>query len=159
MTLNIFIIVKRMRRLLTIILFFAVLALLMPYTGLSQSNFHENTKGGRKKESHNQTSGTLSKRGGLFKRNKSAGNADAFASNRASGGGFFHKLFHGGGSHAPKNASLRKTKPGKVQNREQGKLFKRHASKHKLGNEKFQSRQRKERSKNRSRGSSFSGKR
>ncbi|MEO8761191.1 MAG: hypothetical protein ABI388_07725, partial [Bacteroidia bacterium] len=84
------------------------------------------------------------------------GNADAFASNRASGGGFFHKIFHGDGSRAPRNASLRKTKPGKVQNHEQKGLFKRNASKHKLGNEKFQSRQRKERSRNRSRGGSFS---
>ena len=153
--LNIFIIVKRMRRLITIVLFFIGVAVLTPSIGFAQKNFHENTAGGRRKEGKNQTSGTLSRRGGLFKKKRSAGNADAFASNRASGGGFFHKIFHGGSS-APRNASLRKTKPGKVQNREQGKLFKRNASKHKLGNEKFQSRQRKERSRNRSRGSSFS---
>jgi hypothetical protein len=146
-----------MRRLLTIFLFFSVIGLLLPAVGFSQSNFHENTAGGRKKESKNQTSGAVSKRGGIFKRNKSAGNADAFASHRSNGGGFFHKMFHGSGSHAPKNASLRKTKPGKVQNREQKGLFKRNASKHKLSNEKFQSRQRKERSRNRSRGGSFSG--
>ncbi len=158
MILNFFIIVKRMRRLLTIFLFFAIVTLITPYKTFSQGNYHENTKGGRKKEGKN-TSSALSKRGGgVFKRNKSAGNADAFATNRASGGGFFHKLFHGG-NHSAKNASLRKTKPGKVQNHEQKGLFKRNASKHKLGNEKFQSRQRKERSKSRSRGGSFSGKR
>ncbi len=156
MTLNIFIIVRRMRRLITIVLFFVGVAILTPSIGFAQKNFHENTKGGRKKEGKNQTSGAISRRGGLFKKKRSAGNADAFASNRASGGGFFHKIFHGGSSSAPRNASLRKTKPGKVQNREQPHLFKRNASKHKLGNEKFQSRQRKDRSRNRSRGGSFS---
>ena len=144
-----------MRSLITIVLFFVGVAILAPSFGFAQKNFHENTAGGRRKEGKNQTSGALSRRGHLFKHKASAGNADAFASNRASGGGFFHKMFHGGSS-APRNASLRKTKPGKVQNREQKGLFKRNASKHKLGNEKFQSRQRKERSKNRSRGGSFS---
>src|ERR1700761_7930732 len=127
---NSFIIVKQMRRLITIFLLFAGLAVFMPSVGFGQSNYHENTKGGRKKEGRN-TSNAVSRRGGLFKRKKSAGNADAFASNRASGGGFFHKMFHSKSS-APRNASLRKTKPGKVQNREQKGLFKRQASKHKL---------------------------
>ena len=146
-----------MRRLLTLFVFAIGFFLLMPQAGFSQSNFHENSKGGRKKENSNQTSSAVSKRGGLFKKNKSAGNADAFASHRASGGGFFHKLFHGGGgSGAPKNASLRKTKPGKVQNREQKGLFRRIVSPKKSGNENFQKRQRKERAKNRSRGGSFS---
>jgi hypothetical protein len=147
-----------MRRALTIVLFAVGFFLLMPHVVLSQSNFHENSKGGRKKESGNQTSNAVSKRGRLFKRHKSAGNADAFASNSArGGGGFFHRLFHGKGGSESRNASLRKTKPGKTQNREQGGLFKRIVSPKKSGNEKFQGRQRKERAKNRSRGNSFSG--
>ena len=146
-----------MRRGLTLFVCIIGLFLSIPHIGLSQSNYHENSKGGRKKENSNQTSSAVSKRGGLFKKKKSAGNADAFASHRANGGGFFHKLFHGGsGSGAPKNASLRKTKPGKVQNREQKGLFRRIVSPKKSGNEKFQKRQRKERAKNRSRGGSFS---
>jgi len=116
---NIFIIVKRMRRLITIFLFFVGVAIFTPSIGFAQKNFHENTAGGRKKEGKNQTSGTLSRRGSIFKKKRSAGNADDFASNRASGGGFFYKIFHGGSS-APGNASLRKTKPGKVQNRTKG---------------------------------------
>ena len=111
-------------KVLIVVVFMASLFLLVPHISFSQSNFHENTKGGRKKENSNQTSNAVSKRRGLFKRNKSTGNADAFANNRASGGGgFFHKLFHGGGGSDPKNASLRKTKPGKVQDREQAGLF------------------------------------
>ena len=145
-----------MKRVLTLAIFITGLFLLMPDIGFSQGNYHENTKGGRKKESGNQTSSAVSKRRGLFKRNRSAGNADAFASNRASGGGgFFHKLFHGSGGKNSQNASLRKTRPGKVQNREQAGLFRRIVSPKKAGNESFQKRQRKERAKNRSRGSSF----
>jgi len=148
-----------MRRALILILFMAGFFLLVPISGLAQGNFHENTKGGRKKENGNQTSNVVSKRRGLFKGNKSDGNADAFANNSIrGGGGFFHKLFHGGGGSEPKNASLRKTKPGKVQNREQAGLFRRNQSAKKAGNEKYLNRQRKERSKNRSRGSSFSTK-
>jgi hypothetical protein len=145
-----------MRRALIVVLFAVGLFLLMPCAGFSQSNFHENNKGGRKKESSNQTSNAVSKRGGLFKRQKSAGNADAFANNSTRGGGFFRKLFHGKGGSESRNASLRKTKPGKVQNREQGGLFRRIVSPKKSGNEKFQNRQRKDRAKNRSRGNSFS---
>ena len=149
-----------MRRALILVLFMAGFSLLLPHNGLAQGNFHENTKGGRKKENGNQTSNAVSKRGGgLFKRNKSAGNADAFANNSVrGGGGFFHKLFHGNGGGQSNNASLRKTKPGKVQNREQAGLFRRNQSSKKAGNEKYLKRQKKERSKNRSRGSSFSAK-
>ena len=148
-----------MRRALILILFMAGFFLLVPNSVLAQGNFHENTKGGRKKENGNQTSNVVSKRRGLFKGNKSDGNADAFANNSIrGGGGFFHKLFHGGGGSEPKNASLRKTNPGKVQNREQAGLFRRNQSAKKAGNEKYLNRQRKERSKNRSRGSSFSTK-
>jgi hypothetical protein len=147
-----------MKRAVILFLFTAGLFLLAPHTGSAQGNFHENTKGGRKKESDNQTSSKHHR--GLFrKRDKSAGNADAFASHSIrGGGGFFHKLFHGKNSSESRNASLRKTKPGKVQNREQKGLFRRHQSSKKAGNEKYLKRQRKERSKNRSRGSSFSGK-
>ena len=145
-----------MKRVLTLVVLIAGLFLLMPRVGFSQNNYHENSKGGRKKESSNQTSSAVSKRRGLFKRNRSAGNADAFASNRSSGGGgFFYKIFHRNGGKNSQNASLRKTKPGKVQNHEQAGLFRRIASPKKASNEKFQKRQRKERTKNRSRGSSF----
>jgi hypothetical protein len=147
-----------MKRVVILAVFVGALFMLMPHISFSQGNYHENSKGGRKKENSNQTSGTLSKRRGLFKRNKSAGNADAFAANRASGGGgFFYKLFHGGGGggRETKNASLRKTKPGKVQDREQAGLFRRIVSPKKAGKEGFLKRQRKERAKNRSRGSSF----
>jgi hypothetical protein len=149
-----------MRKGLTSLIFLVGLFLLLPRISFSQGNYHENTSGGRKKESSNQTSGVSKRRsGGLFKRNRSAGNADAFASNRASGGGgFFHKLFHrsGGGGHETRNASLRKTKPGKVQDREQRGLFRRIVSPKKAGNEKFLKRQKKDRAKNRSRGGAFS---
>lgn len=149
-----------MRKVLTSVLFLAGLFLMMPHISFSQGNYHENTKGGRKKENNNQTGGVSKRRGGgLFKRNKSAGNADAFASNRATGGGgFFHKLFHrsGGGGRETRNASLRKTRPGKVQDREQRGLFRRIVSPKKAGNEKFLKRQKKDRARNRSRGSSFS---
>lgn len=147
-----------MKQILKLVVFIIGLFLLMPHTAWSQSNFHENSKGGRKKESSNQTSNAVSKRGGLFKRHKSAGNADAFASHSSGSGGFFHKLFHGKGGSESRNASLRKTKPGSVQNREQRGLFRRIASPKRMGNEKFQNRQRKERAKNRSRGNSFSDK-
>ena len=147
-----------MKQVLRFYVFLTGLFLFFSHFTWAQGNFHENSKGGRKKENSNQTSNAVSKRGGLFKRNRSAGNADAFASNKSGGGGFFHKLFHGNSSSSPRNASLRKTKPGAVQNREQKGLFKRIASPKKKGNEKFQSRQRKERAKNRSRGSAFSDK-
>ena len=45
-----------MRKLLTIILFAIGFFLLTPHVSFSQGNYHENTKGGRKKESGNQTS-------------------------------------------------------------------------------------------------------
>ncbi|MBS1646288.1 MAG: hypothetical protein JST67_02985 [Bacteroidetes bacterium] len=140
-----------MKKLFGIILFFATLLLLSPTRTYAQKNFHENTKGGRKKEAKNQV---RVQRVSIFKRKKSAGNADAFASHKA-GAGFFYRLFHSSSSTAPKNASLRKTKPGKVQDREQKRLFRRNASKTKLSNERFQSRQRKDRARNRSRGGSF----
>ncbi|HXB40951.1 MAG TPA: hypothetical protein VNZ49_10445 [Bacteroidia bacterium] len=124
-----------------------------------ESSFKENHTpfGKRKKERKNQkgTAGKIS-RGGSFtlfkKRQKSAGNADAFASNSAHGGrGFIYKLFHPN-SGSPKNASLRKTKPGKVQNREQHRLFRRIFTKNKGTHERIQNTNRKERTRKRKRG-------
>jgi hypothetical protein len=113
--------------------------------------------GKRRKERKNQkgTAGKISRGGGfsLFKkRNRSAGNADAFASNSMRGGrGFMYKIFHPNSS-SPRNASLRKTRPGKVQDREQKKLFHRIVTKNKSGHERIQSNKRKERSRKRKRG-------
>lgn len=122
-----------------------------------ESSFKENHTpfGKRKKERKNQsTAGKISRGGGLFsfkKRKKSAGNADHFANNSIRGGrGFMYKLFHPN-SNQPKNASLRKTRPGKVQNREQKGLFHRLTTKNKLNHERIQSRNRKERARKRKR--------
>jgi len=155
------IIVLRMRKLLIITLLGGIF-FLFPQVSLAQKkaikeNFKENHSpfGTRKKERKNQkgTSNSISKRGGIFKKwSKSNGNADAFASNSMSGGkGFMYKLFHpnGGGQ---KNASLRKTKPGRVQNGEQPKLFHRLFTNNKARHENIQGRQRKERHRNRKRG-------
>ena len=120
-----------------------------------KENFKENHNpfGRRKKERKNQTSNSIAKRGGIFRNwGKRNGNADAFASNSISGSkGFMYKIFHPNGS-SPKNASLRKTKPGRVQNREQPRLFHRLLSNNKARHEKIQGRQRKERHSNRKRG-------
>src|SRR5437016_5485355 len=94
----------------------------------AKENFKENHTpfGKRKKEKKNQkgTSNSVAKRGGIFKaRSRSGGNADAFAKNSVGGSrGFLYKVFHPN-SGQTRNASLRKTKPGRVQNREQSKLF------------------------------------
>jgi hypothetical protein len=135
---------------------------LFPETLLAQKktvkeNFNENHNpfGKRRKERKNQkgTSNTIAKRNGIFKRrNRSSGNADAFATNSTTGSrGFMYKLFHPNGG-SPKNASLRKTKPGRVQNREQPRLFHRIFTRNKGRHEQIQGRQRKERGRNRKRG-------
>lgn len=124
-----------------------------------EKSFKENHTpfGKRKKEKKNQkgTAGKIRRGGGftLFKkRQRSAGNADAFASNSARGGrGFLYKVFHPNSS-SPKNASLRKTRPGKVQDREQKKLFHRIVTKNKGGHERIQKNNRKERARKRKRG-------
>jgi len=120
-------------------------------------NYHENQNpfGKKSKERKNQSK-ALSKRGGggLFKKKHSAGNADAFASNSVRGRkGFLSKIFNGGGSSS-KNASLRKTRPGKTQNKEQNQLFKRNRTKTKKNNSGFLHHQNKERSAKRKRGNS-----
>jgi hypothetical protein len=139
------------------------LFLLAPSAMLAQKraakeDFKENHTpfGQRKKEKRNQkgTSNSIAKRGGIFKKkSRSGGNADAFARNSITGGrGFMYKIFHPGSSSQPKNASLRKTRPGRVQDREQHKLFHRLMTPNKGRHERIQSRQRKERSRNRKRG-------
>lgn len=129
-----------------------------------KENFKENHTpfGQRKKERKNQkgTSNSIAKRGGIFKkRSRSNGNADAFAHNSITGGrGFFYRVFHPGSGSQPKNASLRKTRPGRVQDREQSKLFHRLLTPNKGRHERIQARQRQERSRNRKRGNDvFSG--
>ncbi len=150
-----------MRRILIIALL-GGLFFLIPQASFAQKktkkeNFKENHTpfGKRKKERKNQkgTSNSISKRGGIFKNwGKSSGNADAFANNSMSGSkGFMYKLFHPNGGQA-KNASLRKTKPGRVQNGEQPKLFHRLFTKNKARHENIQGRQRKERHRSRKRG-------
>ena len=157
---NSYIIVLSMVRVLIIALlggiFFLFPQMLLAQKKTTKENFKENHNpfGGRKKERKNQkgTSNSISKRGGIFKRSRSSGNADAFANHSMTGGkSFFYKLFHPN-SGTTRNASLRKTKPGKVQNREQPKLFHRLMSNNKARHEKIQGRQRKERHRNRKRG-------
>lgn len=113
--------------------------------------------GRKKKEKHNQHAHRSG--GKLFKRGRSKGNADAFAHNSISGGrGFFSRIFHGGSS-GTKNASLRKTKPGKTQDREQSGLFHRNRTRNKMNHEKIHRSQRKERNQKRVRGNSVFHKR
>jgi hypothetical protein len=156
-------IVVSMRRILFIALlgglFFIAPQSLWAQKKTVKENFKENHNpfGKRKKEKKNQkgTSNTIAKRGGIFKRfnSRSNGNADAFATHSISGSkGFMYKVFHPGGGGSSRNASLRKTKPGRVQNKEQPKLFHRLMSNNKGRHEKIQGRQRKERHRNRKRG-------
>ncbi|MGZ3903397.1 MAG: hypothetical protein ACXVC6_06875 [Bacteroidia bacterium] len=152
-----------MKRVLSILLL-GSLFLLVPQSLWAQKktkkeNFKENHNpfGGRKKEKKNQrgTSNAVSKRGGIFKRfSKSSGNADRFAAHSMTGSkGFFQRMFHpNAGMGSPRNASLRKTKPGKVQNKEQSKLFHRLMSNNKGRHERIQKSQRTQRSRNRRRG-------
>jgi hypothetical protein len=116
--------------------------------------FRENHSpfGKKKKEKHNQHA---KRGGGLFRKGRSKGNADAFASHSISGRrGFISRMFHGSGSGAPKNASLRKTKPGKTQNKEQAGLFKRNRTKNKNYHANIQRSQKRDRDKRRVRGNS-----
>ncbi len=154
---------NNMGRIAGIWLLLGFLFLLPEYSSAQKANkeksFKENHTpfGKRRKERKNQkgTAGKISRGGGMSifkKRQKSAGNADAFASNSARGGrGFMYRIFHPN-SGSPKNASLRKTKPGKVQNREQHKLFHRLSTKSKMNHERIQKTNRKERSRRRKRG-------
>ncbi len=137
--------------------FFLLPRFVLAQKAKQESSFKENhTPFGRKKEKRNQSSAGKIKRGGGFsifkKRKKSAGNADHFASNSTRGSrGFIYKIFHPN-SGSPKNASLRKTRPGKVQNREQRNLFQRLITKNKGTHERVQSNKRKERARKRKRG-------
>ena len=126
------------------------------YGQRKRENFKENHApfGGRKKEKRNQKGAKVfAKRGGggLFKRKRSNGGADAFASNSVRGKrGFLSSIFNGG--NKPRNASLRKTKPGRVQNVEQKQLFRRHRTAGKNRHERILKKQNKLRSGRRTRG-------
>jgi hypothetical protein len=148
-------------RIITLLLFVLFFALTSHAQKKNKgANFHENQNlfGSKKKEKGNQ-SRALSKRGGLFKRKFSAGNADAFASHKVTGGrGLFSRLFNSGGQNS-KNASLRKTRPGKIQNREQSKLFGKYHTNNKKRNNAFLHKQNKRRKMSRVRGNSVFAKR
>ena len=143
-----------------ILIFALILGFSLPVFGQKKSkreNFAENHTpfGGRKKERSNQKSSRVfsKRKGGLFKRKFSAGNADAFAANRISGrAGFLSSLFNPKRGTTTRNASLRKTRPGKVQDREQAFLFKRNRTNAKKRNSAIHSRQNKMRSTKRVRG-------
>ncbi|MFL5752834.1 MAG: hypothetical protein ACJ76F_05460 [Bacteroidia bacterium] len=143
-----------------VILFFLVLSLglvLPTYAQKKHRGENHSPFGRKKKEKHNQHARRSG--GGLFRKGRSKGNADAFASHSISGRrGFISRIFHGNGS-GTRNASLRKTKPGKVQNREQSGLFHRSRTKNKMNHEKIHRSQRKERKNKRVRGNSVFHKR
>lgn len=108
--------------------------------------------GGRKREHRNQRRGG----GKLFKRQRSSGNADAFAR----GGhkrGFLARLFKGN-----KDGSAwvyRKTNPGAKQKREQGQLFTRNRTKAKKYRDGILARQNHQRASSRVRGNTSFSKR
>jgi hypothetical protein len=141
-----------------LICLFLLFALLWADSAFAQAkrrreNFRENHSpfGGRKKERRNvRGSKVFARRGGLFKRQVSRGNADAFALNSIRGKrGILAQIF---GTSKGHNASLRKTRPGKVQNREQRALFKRHRTMGKNRHERILKRQNRLRSGRRNRG-------
>jgi hypothetical protein len=111
--------------------------------------FNENHSpfGRKKKEKGNQRKKLFTF---SFKRGKSKGNADDFASHSAGAKhGLFTRIFKGGGD---KNASLRKTKPGTDQNKEQRALFRRSRTKNKNDHDRINHMQNKDRKKRRVRG-------
>ncbi len=120
-----------------------------------QEKFNENHSpfGRRKKERANMRHSLFAGKK-LFRRGKSHGNADDFASNSGHAKrGFLSRVFsRGGGSE--RNASLRKTKPGNVQNREQKGLFHWARTRNKNDHQRIQRHQNKERRKSRIRGNS-----
>ncbi len=110
---------------------------------------NQNPFGHKKKEKKNQRASRSSK-GSIFKRKSSKGNADAFASNSIRGKrGFLAGIF---GGNKSKNASLRKSKPGKVQEREQSRLFRKNSTAKKNGHRATQKKQNRSRSNKRTRG-------
>lgn len=139
-------------------IFFCALILLVfaPQESLAQrktkrENFKENHNpfAGRRKERKNQggtSAKVFQKRKGFFVRKRSAGNADDFAANGHRSGGWFTNFMASLSlNKSQRNASLRKTKPGKVQDREQPRLFHRNASKNKLRHERIHRENRKKR--------------
>jgi hypothetical protein len=125
--------------------FFLIIALLF---GFGISNDFYAQKGGRKREHRNQRSG------GMFKRQRSAGNADNFAKG-AGRKGIFARIFK------KDNPSwvYHPTRPGKTQNREQRYLFSRYRTKGKQYREGIVARQNIERAKKRTHGNATFGKR
>ena len=102
-------------------------------------------KGGRKREHRNQSGGGFH----LFKKNKSGGHADNFASNKRNRG-FLARIFH---PHKDGGAWVYKpTRPGVKQNREQPKLFSRERTKSKRYRDGLLAKQNKRRSSTRTRG-------
>ncbi|MGZ3899338.1 MAG: hypothetical protein ACXVNM_10170 [Bacteroidia bacterium] len=117
-----------------------IIALLL---GIGVSNEFYSQTGGRKREHRNQ------KRTSMFKRSRSAGNADKFAKG---GGrkGLFARLFK---KDRPAWV-YHTTNPGKTQNREQRYLFSRFRTKGKKYKDGIQAKQNAERSRRRVRGNS-----
>lgn len=112
--------------------------------GLGISNNSYAQAGGRKKEHRNQR-----RSGGLFKRTRSAGNADRFAKG-AGRKGVFARLFKKDRPAWTYHA----TNPGRKQNREQRQLFSRFRTKGKRYKDGIQAKQNSDRSRKRVRGNS-----
>lgn len=132
----------KLNKLLTLILILLAIGVTTPIVAQSP--------GGRKREHRNQRGG-----GSLFKRNKSAGHADAFAKGHKKG--FLSKLFKGkknGGAWVYK-----KTNPGLKQRKEQAQLFSRNRTKNKKYRDGILAKQNHKRSATRVRGSASFSKR
>jgi hypothetical protein len=121
-----------------------VLLIIVLFFGLGISNDFYAQTGGRKREHRNQK-----RSGSIFKRQRSAGNADRFAKG---GGrkGFIARLFRKDRPSWVYHA----TNPGKKQNREQRYLFSRFRTKGKKYKDGIQAKQNSERSRRRVRGNS-----
>jgi hypothetical protein len=126
-----------------------VLLIIFLLIGFGISNDYYSQSGGRRKEHRNQR-----RSGGLFKRHRSAGNADKFAKG-AGRKGFIARLFK---KDRPAWV-YHTTRPGKVQNREQRFLFSRFRTKGKRYREGVLAKQNSERSRRRSRGNAVFHKR
>jgi hypothetical protein len=131
----------KLNKLLTLLLILLAIGVTTPIVAQSP--------GGRKREHRNQRGG------GLFKRSKSAGHADAFA--KGGHKGFLSRIFKGkkdGGAWVYK-----KTNPGLKQRKEQSKLFSRNRTKNKKYRDGLLAKQNHKRSATRVRGNSSFSKR
>lgn len=119
-----------------------ILLIIILLLGIGISNDFYSQTGGRKREHRNQK-----RSGGLFKRTKSAGNADKFAKG---GGrkGFFARMFK---KDRPAWV-YHPTNPGKKQSREQRYLFSRFRTKGKKYKDGLQAKQNSDRARRRVRG-------